>query len=360
MMLVVVFQLAASACATGYFTGVQQSFTANAGCVEVYRCYFRNGAQIGTRAIYVQTGADSLAVSETTFIACHAANYGGAVCADCGNVSVARCCGVDCYSQQYGQFLSFGGSGSTPRNMSFLTVVNCAPPDHVAVASEGVIFVDQAVPLNHSNINFTNCRARNGSIILSDHSNSLVGATFMTAVACSGRTGIDSSSSTVAFIYKCNFYDSTLSVSVIYSRGVGLQIVSCIFNGNSSLTPWDVRCSATSLSTRITVVNCVFSRTRPSYSSSVYSIASDNVWETVTSSHNLSLLDTAVCPTPPRTGTRSRSPPASTRPQTPSATTSSGPSGAFTAAWDVVMRRRHLIRLDFFLFVWSQPFANET
>jgi hypothetical protein len=155
----------------------------------------------------------------------------------------------------------------------------------------------------------------------------------MTAVACSGRRGIDSQSSTVAFISMCNFYDSNLSESVIYSRGVGLQIVSCIFNGDNSTTPQDISCSTYSLSRRITVENCVFSRARPSFSSAVYSIASNNVWQTVTSSHNLSLLDTAVCPTTPaasttrpRTRTRSQSHPRSTWSQTPSVTQFQSPS----------------------------------
>jgi hypothetical protein len=122
---------------------------ADAGCINCNRCLFRDFVSGRGGAIFTDEGVTNLSVSETTFVVCHANDYGGAICSNCPDWQIGQCCRTNC-SSPHGQFLSFGGSNLSPRFLSFLTILTCALASQSPPTGQGVIFVDQAITLRRT------------------------------------------------------------------------------------------------------------------------------------------------------------------------------------------------------------------
>jgi hypothetical protein len=209
--------------------------------------------------------------------------YGGAMYFDAPSVTISRCCGNACYSDDYGSFIAIVDDGS--HRFGDTSIVSSETKNH-----DGTIYVemdDETCSLELRGMNFTSCYAKNtGSALKVSGTGDQFTSSYLILFSLTGDTGIDSYCEKDSSIAFSNIYNNTMNPSwgVLYCHGWGFTVSDSIFFGNSREFVMD----RDNANRQFTILNCIFDDDFPS--SNWVTIGPGNSAFSITISHAISMI----------------------------------------------------------------------
>jgi hypothetical protein len=192
-------------------------------------------------ALHTEYSGCSLFVSRSTFLRIEGfpTRYGVIICTSASLCEIDSCCfreGQVDYG--YGLVLALrGGESGSRANITNSNSVSCGNPS-VSLCG-GTIFVETGYTVEYSVLNFTECKYQQnayqwGTGVAFYHQADTGSWTFeyCTVLKCVGSGVIYSGTATRCHVGYCNFYDNDVDYSHLYTTSTGMEVASCIFNGN--------------------------------------------------------------------------------------------------------------------------------
>jgi hypothetical protein len=183
-------------------------------------------------------------VSDCTFHSCNATNvlartFGGACYLGSTRFSFARCCGVSCWSDNYGQFLFIagidvtGGLSASDHAVSEVTAVACGTKE----CDHGTVYLESPVSASFRDVNFTKCLVsyQSAALYAAPGTERFTASYFHVEGCYEALSMVTNGRADFPPLDHANFYGNAPSSGgyVLYGNSWGMALRYCVFSGNS-------------------------------------------------------------------------------------------------------------------------------